>query len=100
MAVARELDAELEKAMYTAADMLRDEGREQGRKEGREEGREQGRDEERRAMLRRQLEIKFGSLSPDVVEQLRAAPSAELQSWVERIVSVDSLDALLGTNGQ
>ncbi|MEL6196144.1 MAG: Rpn family recombination-promoting nuclease/putative transposase, partial [Myxococcota bacterium] len=84
MAVARELDAELEKAMYTAADMLRDEGR----------------DEERRAMLRRQLEIKFGSLSADVVERLRAASSAELHSWVERIVSVDSLDALLNTNGQ
>ncbi|MEO1303248.1 MAG: Rpn family recombination-promoting nuclease/putative transposase [Myxococcota bacterium] len=90
MSVARELDVELEKAMYTAADMLRDEGRAQGR--------EEGRDEERRAMLRRQLEIKFGSLSPDVVERLRAASSAELQSWVERIVSVDSLDALLDEN--
>ncbi|MEM6275280.1 MAG: DUF4351 domain-containing protein, partial [Myxococcota bacterium] len=60
----------------------------------------QGRDEERRAMLRRQLEIKFGSLSPDVVERLRAASSAELQTWVERIVSIDSLEELLNTNSQ
>ncbi|MEL6340493.1 MAG: Rpn family recombination-promoting nuclease/putative transposase [Myxococcota bacterium] len=101
MAVARELDTELEKAMYTAADMLRDEGREEGREQGREEGRaeglEEGREEGQRSTLRRQLEFKFGSLPTDAVDRLQTASSAQLSVWTERILSDDSLEELLNT---
>jgi len=72
----------------------REEGRQQGREEGRQQGREEGREEQKLATLRRLLTVKFGALPHSADARLAHASAADVDRWLDRVVSVDSLDAV------
>jgi hypothetical protein len=65
---------------------------EEGKKEGLKEGRREG--EVR--LLVRQLELKFGPLSPRDRERIDATDSDRLLDWGERILTARSLDEVFG----
>jgi len=73
------------------AEQLRQEGFERGRAEGWAEGWA----ETLRAILRRQLLLKFGPLRPDLDGRLDAATVEQLEAMIERILVADSPDAVL-----
>ena len=54
----------------------------------------QGRQEGRLALLQRQLELKFGRLSPAVTDRLRQADMDHLESWGDRVLSAQTLDEI------
>ena len=58
------------------------------------ESRQEGRREERQHLLRRQLEIKFGMLSPASEQRLAGASEAELARWIERVLFAGTLEQL------
>ena len=70
----------------------------QGEAKGEARGEAKGELKALRSVLRRQLELKFGELDADHDAQLQAATSEELQRFLERIVSADSVDAVLATS--
>ncbi len=57
--------------------------------------REEGWADGRRAMLMRQLELRFGDLSDDIVRRVEAAGDAQLDVWVERILTAGSAQEVL-----
>jgi predicted transposase YdaD len=72
----------------TIAEQLRQEGLQEGLQEGELRG--------RRALLRRQLEAKFGKLGPQLLERLDAAGAEALDRLAERVLSASSLEELFG----
>jgi predicted transposase YdaD len=92
----------------TVAEQLRREGRQQGLKRGRqqglkrgreqglqrglEQGLEQGLESGRRSLLLTQLEHRFGTVPAEMLEQIDAATSEQLDSWALRLLSASSLD--------
>jgi hypothetical protein len=70
------LGAPGEEAYITAAQMLREEGRAEGRAE----------------MLLKVLELKFGQPSSETIARVRAANIEDLDRWVQRIISANSLE--------
>ena len=85
----------------------RDEGREEGRQEGRKEGRQEGRREglqegleqgHRQAeieLLTRVIERKFGVVPGWAHARLQSASSEQLLLWVDRVLTAESVEALL-----
>ncbi len=71
----------------------REEGWEKGREEGREEGWEKGREEERRYLIRRILERRFGLLPPALSEQFASLSPVQLEAWLDRALQASSLEA-------
>lgn len=65
---------------------------EQGRRKGRQEGRQQGRQEGEAAVLLRQLDKRFGHLSPAVRKRVEAAKADQLLLWADRILTAANLD--------
>ena len=57
--------------------------------------REQGRAEGRRAMLLRQLEVRFGPLPRELGARVGAASGAQLDAWQERVLDAESAGAVL-----
>ncbi|MXY54727.1 MAG: DUF4351 domain-containing protein [Gammaproteobacteria bacterium] len=84
--------AEESTAMAGAIQRARNEGRQEGRRQGRQEGRQQGRQEGTRSVLERQLQRRFGLLSPRVAERLRRASAGDLETWADQVLDADSLD--------
>ncbi|MCH8533141.1 MAG: Rpn family recombination-promoting nuclease/putative transposase [Saccharospirillum sp.] len=72
------------------------EAREEGLEQGIEQGIEQGMHEGVEAMLRKQIVLKFGDIPDWADNQMASANDAQLEEWVTRILSVSSLDELLG----
>jgi flagellar biosynthesis/type III secretory pathway protein FliH len=70
-------------------------GRQEGRQEGWQEGRQEGRQEGGANILLRLIEQKFGPPSESVRARIASADPETLLSWSERILSADSLDAVL-----
>lgn len=87
-------------AYMTAADLLRkrahDQGRDQGRIEGRAQGRAAGRVEERRCMLVRVLEQRFGLLPEDVRAHIDRSDADVLLRVLDRAVTAPSLGDAVG----
>jgi predicted transposase YdaD len=77
--------------------MLREE-REEGRREGRQEGRREGRQEGELAVLRRQIEKRFGALPIWASERLVALTVSELEELGERVLDAKSVEELLRQN--
>jgi hypothetical protein len=75
----------LENIMKTAAEQLRDEGRAEGEAKGRAEGEAKGRAE----ALLKLIQLKFGAVPPDVACAIQAASVAQLDRWVERVLSAE-----------
>jgi hypothetical protein len=70
------------------------EGLEKGREQGLEEGLQQGLRKGEAQLLHRLLRHRFGAL-PDWVEaRLSNASAEQLEQWAERLLDIDSLDAL------
>jgi hypothetical protein len=49
---------------------------------------------EAKALLR-QIEIKFGPLNEDIRQRVEQADPKTVEAWLERILSADTLDAVL-----
>jgi hypothetical protein len=75
---------DVEKAFVSYAEQLRREGRREGRSKGLREGRGK--------MLLRLMNVRFGELPEAVVAQIKAAKSAQLDLWAERILDAATLD--------
>jgi hypothetical protein len=65
---------------------------EQWEQEGLERGRQEG---EAKALLR-QIQVKFGPPEPAVAARIAAAESAQVERWLERILTANSPDELFG----
>jgi flagellar biosynthesis/type III secretory pathway protein FliH len=71
---------EVEEAMMTYAEKLKQEGHDQGQQEG------------QCKMLLRQLTRRFGVLPEAVEKRIARAEAAELQDWALRVLDARSLD--------
>jgi predicted transposase YdaD len=69
--------------------------REQGRQEGRQEGWQEGRQEGEAAVLLRLMERKFGPPGEAVRQRIAQADAETLLRWSERVLTADSLEAVL-----
>lgn len=72
---------------------VKDEGRSEGRSEGLLEGLLEG----RRQMLRAQLGERFGPLPADVIARIEDADSEQLDRWIRRVLSAQSLEDVLAS---
>ena len=73
-----------------------EQGRQEGLQEARLEARQEGLREGELAMLRRQIEIRFGALPDWAAEKLAALPVSELEALCERLLDAGSVEELLG----
>jgi hypothetical protein len=89
--VAHEIGKDVEEAVVTTADLLREEGRKKGLEEGLEEGRKG-----QRKILLKLLGARFGRLPEAAVAQVNAAPLAQLELWAERVLTAPTLADVLG----
>jgi predicted transposase YdaD len=69
---------------------------EQGRHEGREEGRQEGLLLGEARVLLKLMRLKFGAVPDEVVARVEAASEAEIEQWAERILTAETLEAVLG----
>jgi hypothetical protein len=93
-AAADALPEPTKETFMTAAQEWFLEGKEEGRIEGKEEGLEAG---ERRALastLTRQVRLRFRDIPPEAVARIEAATKPELERWLERILTAETLDDL------
>lgn len=67
------------------------EGLEKGLEKGREEGREEGRLAATRAILTRQLGLRFGALPADALARVDSADLTELERWLDRAFAAPNL---------
>jgi hypothetical protein len=65
--------------------------------EGRNEGRKEGIEEGYQAVLRKQLQQRFGALPPEVMSRLEEADADTLDEWAGRVLSATSLDDVFAT---
>jgi flagellar biosynthesis/type III secretory pathway protein FliH len=93
--ISREEYRKVQEVEMTWADRLRQEGHDKGREEGREEGREAGLIEGKQQTLKRLLTVKFGALSPGLLESIDALGSAEeLDRYLDRVITAATLSDL------
>lgn len=72
----------------TYADKLSQQGVEQGRQQGAQQG--------KRDVLLRLLQQKFGPLRADVQAHIDASNGTQVEAYLDRVLTADSLDAVLG----
>jgi len=70
-------------------------GMEKGLKLGRQEGEQKGEHKGIQGTLRKLITLKFGELPAWADERLTQASDAQLDVWVARILTADSLEGLL-----
>ncbi len=70
----------------------------EGKKEGRKEGEKIGIRKGELAVLRRQLERRFGELPPEAVERLERADVDLLLVWSDRVLTATKLDEVFELN--
>lgn len=66
------------------------------RAEGFEQGHAEGRDSGQAELLLRQIQLKFGALPTAVEARVRGGSSEDRALWAERILTADTLTAVLG----
>ncbi len=93
--LAAEVGPRAAEVVMTTAEKLIQQGIEEGLEKGLEQGVEQGRTEERRDLLLRLVESRFGEPSPSQIERIRSASAGELGQWIDRLLTAGSLDELL-----
>ncbi len=88
--------------LMTAAERFREEGREEGWQKGHEvglnkglkaghkAGHEAGHKAGRRSLLLRQLTLRFGDLSSEVVDRVQCATPEQMEVWAERVLTAKS----------
>lgn len=82
--------------MATIAEQLIAEGKRKGMKEGLQRGRQRGIEEGQRGALLRLLEHRFGALPAGVRERIAHAKRAELERWLDAVLTAPTLEAVLG----
>jgi hypothetical protein len=89
---------DIEETFVSYADQLREQGRLSGLAEGITKGRQEGRTEGSRAGLIRALltvlRARFGDLPAPIERRLHAVTSEQLDAWLQRFPSSESLEAL------
>jgi predicted transposase YdaD len=88
---AEELPEPVEEEFMTGLERLRRAARE----EGREEGREAGTRHALAATLHKLLRLRFGGIPAAAAMRIEAAPTPELERWIEGVLTAESLEALL-----
>ena len=73
------------------------EGRAEGKAEGKAEGRAEGQAEATRALVARQLERKFGPLTPEHQALLDSATLEQLEQYADTLLTASSLDEVFGS---
>ncbi len=90
---------ETEQVLMTLAEQWKAEGEAKGKAEGKAEGEAKGKAEGKaegaRRLLLRQLELKFGEVPRAERERVEQADEDQLLLWSERILTAESLSALL-----
>ncbi len=76
---------------------VRAEGHLEGRAEGHLEGRAEGHLEGERALLRRQLERRFGPLDASALDRIAQAPGPQLEAWGLAVLEAPDLASVLAT---
>jgi hypothetical protein len=91
---------EIKEAVMTAAEKLRKEGEAQGLEQGLKQGLTQGvLRGERRALLRLLRQRFASSLSPTVEDRVLQASEAELEVWLDRVLTATTLEEVFGEEG-
>jgi len=80
--------------IMTTAERIRQEGVSEGLSQGITQGISQGMSKGQATTLLRQLQKRFGPLPDAIVARITTATQAELDRYTDRILDVDSLDAL------
>jgi predicted transposase YdaD len=97
-AAADALPEPTKETFMTAAQEWFLEGKQEGRTEGREEGKVEGREEGERSalasVLTRQVRLRFRDIPPEAIARIEAAHKPELESWLERILTAETLEDL------
>jgi hypothetical protein len=81
--------------LVTVADLLREEGRKEGLNEGRREGLQEG---QRTTLLKTLLKLlgaRFGALPEPAVAQIQAAGQAQLDAWLDLVLTAPALADVL-----
>jgi len=86
---------DVEEAIVTAADQLREEGRRDGIAKGQLEGIVKG----QRQTLLKQLQRKFGHVPEPITARVAAASSDDLDRWLDRILTAPTLDDVFAAEG-
>ncbi len=68
------------------------------RQEGLLEGLQEGRVEGERTVLERQLQRRFGVLTPEITEKLNEASSTELENWAENVLDAEKLEDVFNSS--
>ena len=74
---------EVEHAAMTIAEQLRNEGREEGLRAG------------RASVLTKLLRLRFGALTPEHEAAIASATPEQLDGWVERVLTAETVAAVL-----
>jgi len=69
-------------------------GKEKWRKEGKKEGKQEGKQEGKEEMLLELITLKFGAPSKTVVKRVQSADIEQLDVWIRRILTANSLREL------
>lgn len=85
----------LERAFEDATNRGLAEGLAKGIERGIERGLERGRGDGQRAVLRRQLQKRFGALPQSLLDALEASTQADLDAWCDRILDATTLDEVI-----
>ena len=85
-----------EEDIVNVADQLIERGRQQGLEKGLQQGREEGAQRKARELLVKLLERRFGPLPEPALARVDAADTAELDLWVERVLTAATLAEVLG----
>ena len=83
---------EVKDALMTLAEKWKAEGEAKGEAKGRAEGKAEGKAE----TLRKLLTLRFGDLTEATARRIASASEADLDRWVERVLTADTLDAVIG----
>jgi hypothetical protein len=83
-----------EKIIAKGIEKGRKEGIKAGKAQGIKAGKAQGIKEGERALVRKQLTLRFGKLSADAERRIARASLAELERWAERVLTARSLAAV------
>jgi predicted transposase YdaD len=86
-----------EEAFMTGAEQLTREARERALAHGIRQGKIEGKVEGKAELVLKQLALRFGQVSTDVVARIRTASIADLDLWAERIIDAKSLTDVFRT---
>jgi len=94
-AAADALPEPTKETFMTAAQEWFLEGKQEGRTEGREEGREEGARAALASTLSKLARLRFRDIPPESAARIDSASKVDLERWLERFVTAETLDDLL-----